>query len=64
MRRNRTKRANFRGSHLFQATYKTTNKQPKQQQQQKNPEKHTISPTYLVSVGCGKLAEGKGHETD
>ena len=24
----------------------------------------TISSTYLVSVGCGRLAEGKGHEND
>ena len=27
-------------------------------------EKQTIDSTYLVSVGCGRLAEGKGHETD
>ena len=50
--RNRTKRANFRGSPLFQATYKT-NKQ--------NRKKKKINSTYLVSVGCGRLAEGKGH---
>ena len=27
-------------------------------------EKHTFNSTYLVSVGCGRLAEGNGHETD
>ena len=33
---------------------------------QKNPptEKHPINSTYLVLAGCGRLAEGKGHETD
>ena len=51
-RRNRTKRANFRGSPLFQSTYNN------------KTEKQTISSTYLVSVGCGRLAEGKGHGTD
>ena len=30
----------------------------------KKTEKHTINSTYLVSGGCGRLAEGKGHETD
>ena len=24
--------------------------------------KQTINSTYLVSVGCGRLAEGKGHD--
>ena len=46
------KRANFRGSPLFQATYKT------------KTVKQTINSTYLVSIGCERLAEGKGHETD
>ena len=27
-------------------------------------EKQKMSSTYLVSVGCGRLAEGKGQETD
>ena len=27
-------------------------------------EKQTIDSTYLVSVGCRRLAEGKGHKTD
>ena len=27
-------------------------------------QKQRINSTYLVSVGCGRLAEGKGHETD
>ena len=49
---NGTKRANFRGSALFQATYDV------------KTEKQTIDSTYLVSVGCGRLAEGSGHETD
>ena len=35
-----------------------------QQQQQQKTWKQTINLTYLVSVGCGRLAEGKGHETD
>ena len=46
--RNRTKWANFQGSPLFQATYNI------------KTEKQTMQ---LVSVGCGRLAEGKGHET-
>ena len=50
--RNRTKRANFLGTPLFKATYNI------------KTEKQTINSTYLVSVGCGRLAEGKGHETD
>ena len=37
--RNRTKRANFRGSHLFQATYDI------------KTEEQTINSTYLVKVG-------------
>ena len=49
---NRTKRANFRGSPLFQATYNI------------KTEKQTTDTTYLVSVGCGRLAEGKEHETE
>ena len=52
IRRNKTKRANFRASPLFEATYKSTT------------EKQTINSTYLVSGGCGRLAEGKGHEND
>ena len=51
--RNRTKRAHFPGSPLFQATYNI-----------KTEEKKTINSTYLVSVGCGRLAEGTGHGTD
>ena len=49
---NGTKRAHFRGSPLFQARYNL------------KAEKTTIHSTYLVSVRCGRLAEGKGHETD
>ena len=49
--RNRTKRAHFRGSPLFQATYKT------------KTEKYTINSTYFVSVRCGRMVELKGHET-
>ena len=49
---NTTKRAHFRGSPLFQATHDI------------KTEKQAINSTYLVSVGCGRLAEGKGHETD
>ena len=56
IRRNRTKRAKFRGSPLFQPTCNNNNK--------KQTEKQTINSTYLVSVGCGRLEEGKGHETD
>ena len=48
---NRTKHATFWGSPLFQASYNI------------KTEKQTINSTYLVSVGCGRLAEGKGHET-
>ena len=48
MRQNRTKRANFQGCPLFQATCN------------KKTEKQTINSTYLVSVGCRRLAEGKG----
>ena len=50
--RNRTKRANFRGSPLFQATYSI------------NTGKQTINSTYLVSVGRGRLAGGKGTRLD
>ena len=50
--RNRTKWANFQGSPLFQATYNI------------KTEKQTINSFYLVSVRCGRLAEGKGHKTD
>ena len=49
--RNKTKRANFRRSPLFQATYNIKKKK-------------AITSTYLVSFGSGRLAEGKGHETD
>ena len=45
--RNRAKRASYRGSPLFQATYNL------------HTEKHkTINSTYRVSIRCGKLAEG------
>ena len=53
---NRTKQdkmCNFRRSPLFQATYYI-----------KTEKTTTVNSTYLVSVGCGRLAEGKGHETD
>ena len=50
--RNRTKRTICRGSPLFQATYN------------RKTEKQTIKSTCLVSVRCGRLAEGKSHETD
>ena len=58
IRRNRTKRAIFRESLLFQVPYnnKTTLKT--------TTDKQTINSTYFVSVGCGRLAEEKGHETD
>ena len=49
IRRNMTKRANFRESPLSQATYKT--------------EEQTLNSIYIVSVGRGRLADGKGHET-
>ena len=49
---NRTKRAHFRESPLFQAMYNIKRKT------------QTINSTYLVSVRCGRLAEGKGHETN
>ena len=49
--RNRTKRANFRGSPLFQATYDI------------KTEKQKNNSTHLASVGCWRQAEGKGHET-
>ena len=48
----RTIRANFQGSPLFQAMHNI------------KTEKQTIKSTYLVSDGCGRLAERKGHETD
>ena len=47
---NWTKHAKFLGSPLFQATYNI------------KAEKQIITSTYLVSVGCGRLAEGKGYE--
>ena len=43
----RTKRANFRGSPLFQATYNI------------KTEKQTINSTYLVSVRCSEAGGGK-----
>ena len=46
--RNRTKCSNFRRSSLFEATYNI-----------QTEEKQTIASTYLVSVGCGRLAEAK-----
>ena len=44
--RNRTKRATFRESRLFQATYNI------------KTEKQTINSAFLVPVVCGRLAEG------
>ena len=55
--RNRTKRAIFRGSPLFQATYNIKTGKNKNNKKPSNS-------TYLVSVGCERLAEGKRHETD
>ena len=46
--RNRTECAHFWGSPLFQATHNT------------ETEKQLINSTYLVSVRCGRLEEGKG----
>ena len=51
IRRNKTKRANFRGSPLSQATYNN------------KTEEQTLNSIYIVSVGRGRLADGKGHET-
>ena len=48
IRRNGTKPEFFLGSPLFQAT----------------DNRKTDNSTYLVSVRCGRLVEGKGHETD
>ena len=45
--RNRTKRANFRTSPLFQATYNL------------KTEKQTINSTYLVSVRCSEAGGRK-----
>ena len=45
--RNGTKRSNFRGSPLFQATYK------------RKTEKQTINSTYLVSVRCSEAGGRK-----
>ena len=51
--RNRTKRANFRGSPLFQATYNV------------KTAKQTINPTHLVSVGCALFPSANlPHPTD
>ena len=50
---NRTSCAHFRGSLLFQATYNIKKHRKKQQQL-----------IQLVSVGCGRLAGGKGLEID
>ena len=50
--RNRTTSANFRGIPLFQARYNI------------KTQKQSISSTSLVSVGCERLAEGKGHGID
>ena len=55
IRRNGTKRANFRGSPLFQATYKTTTT---------TTGKQTLIQLILCQLELGRLAEGKGHETD
>ena len=70
-RRNGKKGTHFRGSPLFQATYKkppkTTQNNKKQKQKQHTQKKQTNNRkhlTYFLSVGCGRLAEGKGHETD
>ena len=69
------KSTDFRGSPLFQATYNRRKKNKKKQNKHNNNNKtktnkqtqkkpQTINSTYLVSVGCGRLVEGKGHETD
>ena len=39
-------------------------KKKRKKERKENKEKQTINLTYLVSVGCGRLAEGKGHETN
>ena len=49
---NKTKRAHFWRSPLFRATYN------------RKAEKQTVNSTYLVSVGCGRLAERKWYKTD
>ena len=45
---------------------RTKNKQNKKRRRRKKKEKEkqTFNSTYLVSVGCLRLAEGKGHEID
>ena len=48
--RNRTKRANVRGSPLSQATYN------------RKTEKQTITSAYLASVRCAKLAKGSSSQ--
>ena len=53
--RNRTKRANFRGSPLFQAKYNIKNRRKKEQQ---------LIQLILCQLDARGLAEGKGHETD
>ena len=51
--RNRTKRANFRRSPLFQATYNIKTEKNKQ-----------LIQLILCQLDARRLAEGKGHETD
>ena len=70
-RRNRTKRANFRGSPLFQARYnnKKTNSQfnlpcASWMREVGGRRGEQDSLIQLVSVGCGRLGEGEGHETE
>ena len=55
LRRNRTKRANFRGSPLFQASYNNKNKQT---------EKQTINSTYLNTASCPFPSASLPHPTD
>ena len=52
IRQNRTKRAKFRGTPLFQVTYNM------------KTEKQTINLLNLCQLDAGRLEEGKGHDTD
>ena len=49
MRQNRTKRANFQGSPLFQATYNNTTE-------------NRLNQLILCQFDARRLVEGKGHE--
>ena len=75
--RNRTKRANFRGNPLFQATYDIKTEKPKRKPQTKEKEKTKTKTTtkkqqknkqliqlILCQLDGRRRAEGKGHETD